>query len=136
MIWKILTQLANPYLIIALTIILLFFELPWIVVVWLIVAEGVKFSLKYSVKKSRPIKPKIKIRGYGFLSGHALTTVQFYGTLTAVYFSVWYTWLAVIVLGIVVGISRIKLRVHDNRDVITGWLLGIALLALTISTLP
>jgi undecaprenyl-diphosphatase len=75
-------------------------------------------------------------------SGHALGSIVVLGVLAAVAvllsrrFAVQATAVALAIVGIVtIGVSRLYLGVHWVTDVLTGWLLGGAWLALCVTTL-
>ena len=74
---------------------------------------------------------------FGFPSGHAFTAIVLYGALLYVGWSqwspTWYRWglaLSTGLLILTIGWSRLILRVHYPTDVVGGYLLGIAWLAL------
>ncbi|HEY0898042.1 MAG TPA: phosphatase PAP2 family protein, partial [Sphingobacteriaceae bacterium] len=81
--------------------------------------------------------------GYSFPSGHAMSSVTFFGLL--IYF-IWkraglnpgirYLIISLLVLLIcIIGISRIYLRVHYASDVIAGFCVGLIWLVISINLL-
>lgn len=94
---------------------------------------GLMSSLKNLIQRHRPANPLVEgITNYGFPSGHAMMSVVFYGLLAC--------WIAVLVrnktiksivisflllLVLLIGYSRIYLRVHYSTDVIAGFCIGI-----------
>ena len=90
------------------------------------------FLLKNAFGRERPLIPLLyEAAGLSFPSGHALMAVTFYGLLGYI---VWQTvknqvlkWLLLLfflVLVILIGFSRIYLRVHYTSDVIAGYCMG------------
>lgn len=78
--------------------------------------------------------------GYAFPSGHATISVVFYGLLG--YFAVrymrtrrykWLVGLATLAVIFLIGFSRVYLGVHWTTDVLGGWLLGFAVLAVVVA---
>jgi undecaprenyl-diphosphatase len=99
-----------------------------------------KFILKLSFQRDRPDIPVIKkVAGYSFPSGHALIGVVFYGL---VIFVIWHEvkqkWLKIlltvffVVLILLIGFSRVYLRVHYASDVIAGFAVGFIWLVLSL----
>jgi membrane-associated phospholipid phosphatase len=97
--------------------------------------------LKVGFHRTRPIDPLLfKAAGYSFPSGHALMSVCFYGLLI---YLIWHhvrtpwkkwTWtIALVLLILLIGASRIYFRVHYASDVIAGYSLGVAWLILSLS---
>jgi membrane-associated phospholipid phosphatase len=99
---------------------------------------------KYLFARPRPSFPNPVVieRSYGFPSGHAMSSLITYGLL------VYFAWLALrdrrvrlfllaaLVLGLaLIGFSRVILGVHFVGDVIGGWTLGGAWLALWIGVM-
>ncbi|MDQ6756434.1 MAG: phosphatase PAP2 family protein [Bacteroidota bacterium] len=91
------------------------------------------FFLKFIFQRDRPLSPLLSAaQGYSFPSGHATMAITFYGLLI---FLVWrnikntllkftYTILLVLLI-IVIGISRVYLRVHYASDVLAGFCVGL-----------
>lgn len=98
------------------------------------------FSLKYIFRRNRPLTPLLQeARGYSFPSGHALISFTFYGLLIYLVWSnvknAWFKWLLTIgltLLILVIGLSRVYLRVHYASDVIAGFCVGCMWLLLSV----
>jgi membrane-associated phospholipid phosphatase len=96
--------------------------------------------LKRLFQRTRPLEPLVEgITNFSFPSGHAFMSISFYGLI--IYFigrdsknhSFRNTLFAFIVLLVLlVGFSRIYLRVHYLSDVLAGFAAGIAWLILTV----
>lgn len=98
------------------------------------------FLLKLSFRRIRPEIPLLEqVHGFSFPSGHALMSVAFYGlliyitwhevkqrTLRAVLITFWFS------LIVLIGFSRIYLRVHYASDVIAGFAVGFAWLVISL----
>lgn len=95
-------------------------------------------ALKTMVGRERPALGWVAETGYSFPSGHSAGSLVIYGLLA---------WLlamhlqggkrlAVVLLAVAlalgIGVSRVLLRVHYASDVLAGWLLAVAWLALVI----
>ncbi|MBI5857933.1 MAG: phosphatase PAP2 family protein [Sphingobacteriales bacterium] len=114
---------------------------------WAIRVGGVALSslglmslLKNLIQRDRPVMPLVDgITNYGFPSGHALMSVAFFGLLIM--------WTAEIIknkaqrnliicfyifLVVVIGFTRIYLRVHYTTDVIAGWCTGVIWLGISV----
>jgi undecaprenyl-diphosphatase len=99
--------------------------------------QALVLGLKVVLNRTRPRAPDLLMQDFSFPSGHAFTAVVLYG---AVLYGGWIRsstdWqrgllvLAVVGLIVAVGGSRLLLRVHYPTDVLAGYLLGIAWLAL------
>lgn len=97
----------------------------------------VVLGLKVVLNRTRPRATDLLIEDFSFPSGHAFTAVVLYG---AVLYGGWIQssadWrrglIALATGGLImaVGVSRLLLRVHYPTDVLAGYLLGIAWLAL------
>jgi len=98
------------------------------------------FSLKYIFQRSRPLTPLLEqARGYSFPSGHALMSFTFYGLLIYIVFqsikSIWLKWVGIIALAVLIlaiGVSRVYLRVHYASDVLAGYCIGCMWLLLSL----
>jgi len=101
------------------------------------------FLLKYLFQRKRPVAPLLKAaKGLSFPSGHAIMSVTFYGLIIYI---VWETIpdrllknlliIALIVLILLIGYSRIYLRVHYASDVLAGFIIGLLWLSISLSVL-
>ncbi|WP_121353142.1 phosphatase PAP2 family protein [Flavisolibacter nicotianae] len=98
------------------------------------------FGLKHFFNRPRPGVPLLfHAEGLSFPSGHALFSVTFYGLLVYIIYKgiknkniKWSLILFLLVLMLVIGFSRVYLRVHYATDVIAGFCVGIIWLVLTI----
>ena len=96
--------------------------------------------LKLLFARVRPLEPLLgPALGYSFPSGHSMMSFTFYGLL--IYLVNRYTmnpilkWVTMVALGlliIAIGFSRIYLRVHYATDVAAGFAMGIAWLMFSI----
>jgi undecaprenyl-diphosphatase len=91
------------------------------------------FGLKFLFSRPRPLIPLLKeVPGLSFPSGHAFMSLTFFGFLIYKAYSgisnKWLKWSAVAALTItilMVGLSRIYLRVHYASDVLAGYCFAI-----------
>ena len=99
--------------------------------------------LKQFFNRPRPLVPLLEpARGLSFPSGHALMSVSFYGLLI---FLVWenvkdpiWKWSLIallVILILLIGFSRIYLRLHYFSDVMAGFSVGIIWLSVSIWTI-
>ena len=110
----------------------------WKIAVIAVTGVIILFSLKYILERERPLVPLItKAHGFSFPSGHAFSSCVFYGMLAYIsYHAVpkgfwrYFTVAGYIALIILIGYSRVYLRVHYATDVIAGFMLGIIWLLL------
>jgi undecaprenyl-diphosphatase len=103
----------------------------------------IMFILKNLFNRPRPLIPLLEpVKGLSFPSGHALMSMAFYGLLI---FLVWenikdkkWKWLltvCLLLLILLIGFSRVYLRVHYFSDVLAGFAAGIIWLSVSIYTL-
>ena len=99
--------------------------------------------LKELFGRARPLIPLLEeARGFSFPSGHAFMSTTFYGLLI---FIVWrevrnraLRWTLIIALALlilIIGLSRIYLRVHYTSDVLAGLCLGLVWLIISITVI-
>ena len=104
---------------------------------------GLMFLLKYLFKRKRPLAPLLAaVRGLSFPSGHAIMSLTFYGLLAYISWHTidigWMRYLAIFMLvGLVllIGFSRVYLRVHYASDVLAGFIIGAVWLFISLSVL-
>lgn len=90
------------------------------------------FGLKYFFHRPRPDVPLLfESEGLSFPSGHALFSITFYGLLVyMIYKGVkntvlrWSLIIFLVILILLIGFSRVYLRVHYATDVIAGFCVG------------
>jgi len=99
--------------------------------------------LKQLFQRKRPLSPLLKAaKGLSFPSGHAIMAVTFYGlliyilqhTITIGWLN-WFLTIIVIVLILLIGFSRIYLRVHYASDVAAGFVIGLLWLLISLAVL-
>ena len=99
--------------------------------------------LKQLFQRKRPLSPLLKAaKGLSFPSGHAIMAVTFYGlliyilqhTITTEWLK-WFFIILVFVLIVLIGFSRIYLRVHYASDVAAGFIIGLLWLLLSLAVL-
>ena len=96
-------------------------------------------AIKALVARLRPLVPSpvATAPGYSFPSGHVLDATVFYGVMLLVFLPIIPRRLRKLAMGLVIalvvaiGFSRVAIGVHYPSDVIGGWLLGVAWLAIT-----
>ena len=96
--------------------------------------------LKLYFSRTRPLTPILQeVQGFSFPSGHAMSAMTFYGLLIYLVYryiqgaipkSLLVGFLALFIL--LIGISRIYLRVHYTSDVLAGFAMGIIWLVLSL----
>lgn len=99
--------------------------------------------LKNLFRRKRPLSPLLKAaRGLSFPSGHAIMAVTFYGLiLYIISHEMDIDWLRYILcsllflLIILIGYSRIYLRVHYASDVLAGFIIGLLWLLTELSVI-
>ena len=100
--------------------------------------------LKLLVGRHRPdlLDPVARATGFSFPSGHALNAALTAAVFVLVLLPVargakrWLLWGAAVAVTVLTGLSRIVLGVHWTSDVVAGWLLGIAVVAVTAAAFP
>lgn len=93
----------------------------------------VLFSLKLILQRERPMIPLLsKAHGYSFPSGHTFSSVTFYGMIAYILWQNikipvwrWFSVFSLSLLVILIGCSRVYLRLHYASDVIAGFCLGL-----------
>jgi membrane-associated phospholipid phosphatase len=98
------------------------------------------FILKQLFNRSRPLVPLLEpVHGLSFPSGHALMSMSFYGLLIFLVWEnvrnqylKWSLMILLLIFIILIGFSRIYLRLHYFSDVIAGFAAGIIWLSLSI----
>jgi undecaprenyl-diphosphatase len=101
---------------------------------------GLMFLLKNVFNRERPGVPLLEqARGLSFPSGHALMSVTFYGLLIYAVYHLWKNNIAkwsmisfLVFLILLIGFSRIYLRVHYTSDVAAGFAVGFLWLVLSL----
>lgn len=104
---------------------------------------GLMFLLKFLFRRKRPLAPLLKaVKGLSFPSGHAIMAVTFFGFIIYILFHlagndlVKYLLTAVLVLLILlIGFSRVYLRVHYLSDVIAGFIIGLLWLFISLAVM-
>ncbi len=98
------------------------------------------FLLKMFFQRDRPLTPLLRAaKGYSFPSGHALMSITFYGLLILIVWQnikqTWLKWTLTIFLAlliIIIGGSRVYLRVHYSSDVLAGFAVGLMWLLISL----
>ena len=101
------------------------------------------FLLKYLFQRKRPLSPLLKAaKGLSFPSGHAIMAVTFYGLIIYILRNTvqidWLRYLLtvfLILLIVLIGYSRVYLRVHYASDVFAGFIIGLVWLLISLSVL-
>ncbi|HMK03361.1 MAG TPA: phosphatase PAP2 family protein [Ferruginibacter sp.] len=89
-------------------------------------------GLKFFFNRPRPLIPLLKeVPGLSFPSGHAFMSFVFYGMLIYIVYQeikqAWLKWILIILLMtiiVMIGFTRIYLRVHYASDVLAGFCFG------------
>jgi undecaprenyl-diphosphatase len=98
--------------------------------------------LKSFYNRPRPLLPLVSASGLSFPSGHAMISASFYGLLiylvyTHVRHPIW-RWLLMTFFGaliLLIGLTRVYLRVHYATDVLAGFTAGLVWLLIAIPLL-
>lgn len=96
--------------------------------------------LKLYFSRPRPLTPLLQqAHGFSFPSGHAMSSMTFYGLLIYLVYKhvdkLLWRWVLIVALAaaiLLIGFSRIYLRVHYATDVLAGFSVGIIWLVLAI----
>lgn len=99
--------------------------------------------LKQLFQRKRPLSPLLKAaKGLSFPSGHAIMAVTFYGLLIYILQHTitieWLKWtlmILIVFLIILIGFSRVYLRVHYASDVAAGFIIGLLWLVISLAVL-
>ncbi len=99
--------------------------------------------LKSLFQRKRPLSPLLKAaRGLSFPSGHAIMAVTFYGLLLYILLHTvdadWMKYLFIVLLVlliVLIGYSRVYLRVHYASDVLAGFIIGFLWLLISLAVL-
>ena len=109
--------------------------------VTMIVGAVIDVVLKAAVNRTRPSLPNpvAHAPGASFPSGHAFTATLGCGIIALAILPLmgrrwrWTAWTAAFLIAAAVGYSRVALGVHWVTDVVGGWVLGVGLIAATVS---
>ncbi len=99
--------------------------------------------LKFLFQRKRPLSPLLKAaKGLSFPSGHAIMAVTFYGLLLYIFLQTvdidWLRYLMsclMVLLIVLIGYSRVYLRVHYASDVLAGFVIGVLWLLVSLFVL-
>ena len=137
---KVITQMGGAIALIAITIALLLFlknkKIGIAIAINLGIATVLNLVLKHIVQRPRPTEYRmISETGYSFPSGHSMVSMAFYGFLIyLIYKQVenkklkWGLIIALSILIVTIGISRIYLGVHYTSDVLAGFTISVSYL--------
>ena len=91
-------------------------------------SELLNAALKVAFGRRRPAASWASdAAGYSFPSGHAMSSLVFFGALTALAWGSRWRWCVVSIsafITVLVGASRLALGVHYPSDVVAGWCAG------------
>jgi undecaprenyl-diphosphatase len=101
------------------------------------------FVLKNLFNRPRPLIPLLEpVKGLSFPSGHALMSMAFYGLLIFIVWenvknrkTKWVLTIGLLFFILLIGFTRIYLRVHYFSDVLAGFAAGIIWLSVSIYTM-
>ena len=103
------------------------------VAITLLISNTVNDSLKLLFRGARPYWFDTTLKGFahessfGIPSGHSQNSMVVWGTIALGFKKRWLTIICAVII-FLVGFSRMYLGVHWVSDVISGWLIGLALL--------
>ena len=107
------------------------------IAVILMLSGGVNDAFKMLLHGPRPYWVSTEVQGFaaetsfGVPSGHSQNAVAVWGIM-AVWIRKGWAWIAAVLIMFLIGLSRLYLGVHFPHDVLTGWLIGVLLLVLTV----
>lgn len=137
---KIITQMGGAIVLIAITIVVLLFlnnkKIGIAIAINLGIATVLNLLLKNIVQRPRPTEYRmISETGYSFPSGHSMVSMAFYGFLIYLIYKKienkklkWGLIVALSILIVAIGISRIYLGVHYTSDVLAGFTISVSYL--------
>ncbi|MFT3982008.1 MAG: phosphatase PAP2 family protein [Ferruginibacter sp.] len=104
----------------------------WKIAIISITGVSVMFGLKALLERQRPLVPLIsKAHGYSFPSGHSFSSFLFFGMIAYIVYktvdNLFWRWTIILLLAalvLLIGYSRIYLKVHYATDVMAGFLLA------------
>jgi membrane-associated phospholipid phosphatase len=104
---------------------------------------GLMFLLKQLFRRKRPSGPLLfPVKGLSFPSGHAIMSTSFYGLLIYIFSRTVKSIVlkrvlapSLVVLILMIGYSRVYLRVHYASDVIAGHIIGLLWLVISLEVL-
>ena len=105
--------------------------------VFLLVQHAINATAKLGTHSPRPywVDPRVTAgateTSYGLPSGHAQTAAIWLYAASVLHWR--WLWPLAIALPVLIGLSRVYLGVHFAGDVLGGWLLGLAVLALYLA---
>lgn len=140
---KVITELGGvAFTVVAGVLIFIFCKkIRWFVTFDLVGVTLINQLLKYIIRRPRPnVLRLVEESGYSFPSGHSMVSMAFYGIIIyLVYKNVnnkFLKWLLITLLSLLIlfiGFSRIYVGVHYFTDVVGGFLLGLAYLAIYVN---
>ena len=101
---------------------------------------SIMLGLKTLFSRVRPTDPLLaEVKGFSFPSGHAMSAMTFYGLLLYLVYRYikhpvlkWGLIVLLSILIILIGLSRVYLRVHYPSDVIAGFSMGVIWLVIAL----
>lgn len=143
---KVLTNFAGMFWLIVLTIVLLIGiknrKIGISIFANLCLSALTNYLIKQVLQRPRPLEEYrlIAEKGYSFPSGHSMVSMAFYGYIIYLInkkvknkYAKMSSTIALSILILSIGVSRIYLGVHYTSDVLAGFLLGISYLIIYVS---
>ena len=104
---------------------------------------GLMFLLKYLFRRKRPLAPLLNAaKGLSFPSGHAIMAVTFYGCMIYILYHTishngakYFLTVLLVILILLIGFSRVYLRVNYASDVLAGFIIGLLWLFISLTVL-